>query len=266
MIKGKASRSLSKREYGIVSEIASKGISIISIDDASELFKTKKKKLWDIFYRLEKKGWLERIEKGKYMVVPFQAKEGWLEHPFVLASNLIKNYYISYRTALAHYGLTEQIPIYIYIATIDRKCKIEYKLQNYTFRFIKIKQKKFFGFRSELIGKQKIFIAEKEKAIVDSLDKERYSGSIIEIAKALSSSRINLSKVKRYALKMGNSSLNRRLGYLLDLLNKDSSGLEEHIGKHRNIYLSAILPKKKLNIDKKWKLIINANGGDLLKW
>lgn len=266
MMKGKATRSLSKREYEIVSELALKGINIINVDDASKLLKTKKKKLWDIFYRLKKKGWLERIEKGKYMVVPFQAKEGWLEHPFVLASNLVKNYYISYRTALAHYGLTEQLPIYVYIATTDRKCKTEFKLQNYIFRFIKIKQKKFFGFRTEFIGKQKIFIAEKEKAIVDCLDKERYSGSIIEIAKALSSRRINLRKVKRYALKMGNSSLNRRLGYLLDLLDKDSSGLEKHVGKYRNIYLSTLLPKKKLNIDKKWKLIINVDRGDLLKW
>ena len=87
------SRSLSRREYEIVLGLTLKKINIISMDDASKLFKINKKKLWDIFYRLEKKGWLERIEKGKYMFVPFQAKEGWLEHPFVLVSNLIKNYY-----------------------------------------------------------------------------------------------------------------------------------------------------------------------------
>ena len=260
------SRSLSKREYNIISELALRKINIINIAYASKLFKINKRSLWDIFYRLEKKGWLERIEKGKYMVVPFQARRGWLEHPFVLASNLIKKYYISYRTALAHYGLTEQIPVYVYIATTERKGKLEYKLQNYIFRFIRINKNKFFGFKKELINNKEIFIAEKEKAIIDCLDKERYSGTIIETAKALNNSSININKVKKYALKMNNSSLNRRLGYLLDLLKKDSSGLEKHIGDYRNIYLSTVLPKKTIKIDKKWKLIINIKKEDLLKW
>ncbi len=260
------SRSLSKREYEIVLGLTLKKINIISMDDASKLFKINKKKLWDIFYRLEKKGWLERIEKGKYMVVPFQAKEGWLEHPFVLVSNLIKNYYISYRTALAHYGLTEQIPIYVYVTTTERKGKLEYKLQNYILKFVRVNKNKFFGFRTELINDKKIFIAEKEKAIIDCLDKERYAGTIIETTKALSNTNININKVKKYALKMSNSSLNRRLGYLLDMLKKDSSGLEKHIGKHRNIYLSTALPKKTLEINRKWKLIINIRKMDLLRW
>jgi len=259
-------RSLSKKEYTIVSELSSRKINIITIEKASKIFKIEKKELWAILHRLEKKGWLERIEKGKYMVVPLHAKEGWLEHPFILASKLVENYYISYRTALAHYGLTEQLPIYVYVATTDRKGKLEHRLQNYIFRFIRIKQEKFFGFKNEFIGNQEISIAEKEKAIIDCLDQERYSGSIIEITKALGNNRINLNKLKKYALKMNNFSLIRRLGYLLDLLKKDSSGLEKHIGNYRNVYLSTVLPKKNANVDKKWKLIVNVTKKDLLIW
>src|SRR3989344_3553087 len=184
-------RSLSKMEYKIVSELALKKISIITIDNISKIFKVKKKKLWDIIYRLKKKGWLERIEKGKYMTIPFHAKEGWLEHPFILVSNLIKNYYISYRTALSYYGLTEQIPVYIYIATTERKNKLKYKLQNYIFRFIRINKKKFFGYKKEIIDNKEVCIAEKEKAIIDCLDKEKYSGTITEIIKALNINLIN---------------------------------------------------------------------------
>ena len=260
----KTTRSLSKREYNIISELTRRKANIITIDNISKIFKIDKEKLWDILYRLEKKGWLERIEKGKYMVVPLQAKEGWLEHPFILASKLVKNYYISYRTALAHHGLTEQLPVYIYVATTDRKGKLEYSLQNYIFRFVRIKQTKFFGFKPEFIEGEKVLVAEKEKAIIDCLDKERYSGSIIEITKALNSSKINLNKLKKYGLKMNNSSLIRRLGYLLDLLGKDSSGLENHLGKYRNIYLSTVLPKKSLGTSKKWRIIINVSKEDLL--
>jgi len=69
-------RSLSKKEYTIVSELSSRKINIITIEKASKIFKIEKKELWAILHRLEKKGWLERIEKGKYMVVPLHAKEG----------------------------------------------------------------------------------------------------------------------------------------------------------------------------------------------
>ncbi len=259
-------RSLSKREYGIISELALRSLNIISIEAASKIFNINKKKLWEIFYRLEKKGWFERIEKGKYMIVPLQAREGWLEHPFVLASNLIEDYYISYRTALAHYGLTEQLPAYVYIATTKRKGRLEYKLQNYIFRFIKINKNKFFGFTKESINNKDVFIAEKEKAIIDCLDKERYAGTIIETAKALKNPDININKVKKYALKMNNSSLVRRLGYLLDLLKIDSSKLEKHIGTHRNIYLSTLLPKTIIKTNKKWRLLVNVKKEDLLIW
>jgi len=262
----KYNRSLSKQEYDIVYEFIDKKLEIINLDEASKILKIKKKKLWDIFHRLERKGWLERIERGKYLIVPFEAKEGWLEHPFVLASKLINNYYVSYRTALSYYGLTEQIPVYIYIATINRKGKLEKDLQMYKFRFIKINKKKFFGYKKEIIDNKEVCIAEKEKAIIDCLDKEKYSGTITEIIKALNSNLINLNKLKKYAIKMKNASLIRRLGYLLDVLNKDSSGLIRHIGKHRLIYLSTIFLKNKIEINNKWKLIININKDYLLKW
>ena len=116
-----------------------------------------------------------------------------------------------------------------------------------------------------MIDNKEIFIANKEKAIVDCLDKERYSGSIIEITKALNSNLISITKLKKYAVMMKNASLTRRLGYLLDILKKDSGGLIKHIGKHPPIYLSIRLPNKKIGINKKWRLIINVKKEDLLK-
>jgi predicted transcriptional regulator of viral defense system len=32
--------------------------------------------LWVILSRLEKKGWIERIEKGKYIIIPLGAEKG----------------------------------------------------------------------------------------------------------------------------------------------------------------------------------------------
>lgn len=259
------SKSLSKKEYEILSELALKKKKAITLNEAKKLFDIKKSNLYVIFHRLEKKKWLERIERGKYLVVPLEGKLGWSEHPFVIASRLVKNYYISYRSALSYYGLTEQLPNHVYIATTDRKHRLTIKLQNYIFKFIKINKNKFFGFIQQTIENNKIEIAEKEKAIIDCLDQEKYAGTIIEIAKALSQ-HINVKKVKNYAIKLKKFSIIRRLGYLLDLLSKDSRGLKKHIGTYRPIYLSKTLPSKKIEINKKWKLIINVKKEDLLTY
>lgn len=258
-------KSLSKREYKIISELALKKKKAITLNEAKKLFKIKKSNLYVIFHRLEKKKWLERIERGKYLIVPLEGKLGWSEHPFVIASRLVKNYYISYRSALSYYGLTEQLPNYVYIATIDRKHSLIIKLQNYIFKFIKIKKDKFFGFTLQTIENNKIKIADKEKAIIDCLDQEKYAGTIIEIAKALSQ-HINVEKVKKYAIKLKKFSIIRRLGYLLDLLNKDTRDLKKYIGTYRPIYLSITLPKKKIEINRKWRLIINVKKEDLLTY
>jgi predicted transcriptional regulator of viral defense system len=259
-------KSLSKREYEVMSGLALKNVKSITLDEASRLLNMKREYLKVIFHRLEKKKWLERLERGNYLVVPMEGQYGWSEHPFIVVSRLLSTYYISYRTALAHHGLTEQIPRTIYAATLDRKSKSGMELQDYVFRFIRINERKFYGYQKIKIENHEVNVASAEKAIVDCLDKEQYAGTIIETAKALSHGSVNIDQIRRHAIRMKNASLIRRLGYLLDLMTLDSKGLEEHIGKHRDVYLSLKLPRQEIGRSKKWKLIINVRDEDLLEW
>ena len=249
-----------------MSELALKNVKSITLDDACRLLKVKRQYLKVIFHRLENKNWLERLERGLYLVVPMEGKYGWSEHPFVIVSRLLKEYYISYRTALAHHGLTEQIPQTIYAATLDRKNKTETLLQDYTFRFVRINEKKYFGYQNINIENENVTIASPEKAIVDCLDKEQYAGTLIETAKALSHKQVRIDLIKRYAIRIQNASLIRRLGYLLDILNLNSENLEKYIGIHRDVYLSLVLPKQEVRRSRRWKLIINVHDKDLLEW
>ena len=248
-----------------MSELALKKVKSITLDEAGRLLDMKKDYLKVMFHRLEKKKWLERLEKGNYLVVPMEGKYGWSEHPFVIVSRILKEYYISYRTALAHHGLTEQLSQKIYSATLDRKRNTEVELHDYTFRFIRINEKKFFGFNKTKIENEQVNIANPEKAIVDCLDKEQYAGTIIETTKALRHKRVQLNQIKRYAIRMQNASLVRRVGYLLDMLELDSRDLEKHIGRHRAVYLSITLPRQEIGRSRKWKLIINVRNEDLLE-
>lgn len=208
-----------------------------------------------ILSRLEKRGIIERVEKGKYIIIPRGAEKGkYTLHEFIIGSLLIEPYSIAYWSALNFYGLTEQIPNTIFIQTISRKKKLEIVIFGVKYKIVKIKETKFFGLRKEWIDETQINITDKEKTIVDCLDKPQYSGGIIEVAKALKNGQINIEKVVNYANKIGNSGVIRRLGYLSEFL-----GIEVNISpiNVRNyLLLDPTMPKNDLK-NAKWRLIIN---------
>jgi predicted transcriptional regulator of viral defense system len=57
----------------ILKELAKK---VFTIENALSTTNIQKEVLWVILSRLEKKGWIERIEKGKYMIIPLGAENG----------------------------------------------------------------------------------------------------------------------------------------------------------------------------------------------
>jgi predicted transcriptional regulator of viral defense system len=125
------------------------------------------------------------------------------------------------------------MPFHILAATTERKSPLEF--QGYLYKFIRVSKIKFFGFEKIKISDTEINIADKEKAIIDCLDRQEYAGSIIEIFKVLHNNKeqFDFDKMINYALRMENHSLARRLGFLLDLLKQDTKKLEENIGKFR---------------------------------
>jgi len=208
-----------------------------------------------ILSRLEKRGIIERIEKGKYIIIPLGAEKGkYTLHEFIIGSLLIEPYSIAYWSALNFYGLTEQIPNTIFIQTISRKKKLEIEIFGVKYKIIKIKESKFFGFRKEWIEETQINITDREKTIVDCLDKPQSSGGIIEVAKALQNGKIDFEKVIHYGQKIGNSGVIRRLGYLCDIVGIDIKLPKIEVRNY--LLLDPTMPQTDEK-NAKWRLIIN---------
>jgi len=259
-------RALSRQEYALLSELAFQQVKVVGPAEASAILDTSRENAYRILSRLYRKGWLERIERGRYLVVPMEGKEGWAEHEFVYASQLVSPYYISYRTAMSYWGLTEQLPHVVFIATTKRRRHLEF--QGIRFQFVTLKPRKFFGFTEVPIDGLGVKIADPEKTIVDCLDQEAYGGGMIEIAKALSEGReqLDVPKLCAYALRMGSGVLARRLGYLLDLLEMgDTSALASQAKGNSTAYLSVLFPKEALAKSSRWRLIINVPEEKLLR-
>jgi len=232
-----------------------------TFEEALQITGLSRSSLKKIIYRLEQRGAIERIEKGKYMIIPIGAEKGkYTLNEFVIGSLLVKPYAIAYWSALHYYGLTEQIPNTIFIQTTARKKKQKIKIFGVDYKIVRVKTSKLFGIRKEWIEETEINITEKEKTIMDCLDKPQYCGGVIEVAKALKNGEFDKNKLISYAKKMENSGVIRRLGYLCDLLQIDISLPE--IDARNYLYLDPTMPKKGVK-NAKWRLIINLDNRSL---
>ena len=238
----------------LLDQLAAKG-STFTFKEAQEILGSDSRVTKVILSRLERRGWIERIEKGKYMIIPIGAKKGeYTLHEFVIASVLVSPYAIGYWSALHFYGLTEQIPRTVFIQTTARKKKQTIRIFGVDYNIIKINNKKFFGVRQEWIEESYVNITDREKTIVDCLDKPKHCGGIVEVAKSLQNGRFDTEKLAKYAVKIGNSGVLRRLGFLCELL-----GIEINLPKinvRNYLYLDPTMPHHG-NKNAKWRLVVN---------
>ena len=191
-----------------------------SMDDARRLFS---KELPPQFLdHLERKGWIRRIKRGKFAVIPLSSGETRATqlHEFLIAMELVSPAVIAYWSALNHHGMTEQIPRTVFVATNHHVQKSSRETLGISFQIISVQSRKFFGIEKDWINEQPFSITDKEKTIIDGLDLPKYVGGVGEIAKALAQSwnELNEEKLREYAVKIGNTAVGKRLGFLMETL------------------------------------------------
>ncbi len=238
----------------ILKSMAREG-QVFSFDQLYKKTKVKKEILRVIISRLEDRGYIERIEKGKYLIIPLGSEQGkYTLHEFAIGSYIVEPSAISYWSALHYYGMTEQIPSTVFVQTPVRKKKSLINIFGLNYRIVRIKKEKFYGLRKEWIEEIPVNITDREKTIIDCLDKPQYSGGIIEVAKALKTGLLDHERLIDYALKIDNFSVVRRLGYLCDRIGLNVVLPQSKSKKY--LLLDPTMPPTGFN-DSKWRLVIN---------
>ncbi|MBN2066046.1 MAG: hypothetical protein JW771_04470 [Candidatus Thermoplasmatota archaeon] len=209
---------------------------------------------YDLIQRLKNRKVIVEVENGKYLVTGYDTKR-ILSNPFYIATNIVVPSYVSYWSVLNYYGFTEQVPRLIFAATTKQKKQIRFK--NYVFKYVHIKKDKLYGYKKELVGEFPTFIAEPEKAIIDSIDLPHYAGGINEVSNCIGNSldTIDTRKLVDYARRFPNKSTVSRLGYLFDIKGVELKGLQQ--AKSTSFVLLNAHKKKSKEWNKKWKVNVN---------
>jgi len=166
--------------------------------------------------RLEEHNLIARIERGKYLFFGFRS-ERVLSNPMFIGCQLATPSYISFWTALHHYGFTDQVSQTISVATTQKRRDISFQHQQY--RFTTLQPAHFFGYRREVLADLPVVIADTSKLFIDCLLHQKPAGGLVHTAQALftavEESQVDKEEITNYTCRIGNKSLNSRLGFLM---------------------------------------------------
>ncbi len=218
---------------------------VFTVNDVARILGADKEYTRLYLHRLKAKGVMEGVERNKYALAD--------SHPYVIATNLVFPSYMSFLTALHYYGATTQIPGTIYIAATKSKKSLAFG--GYSVEFIKLKKERFFGYARKKFQDKFIFVAEKEKMIIDSLLLPQYC-PIDETIRALEDKELKIDTLIEYGLRMDSTVTLKRLGFLLEIKGID---IHDRLKYGLNMKYDLLNPflSKKGNKNSKWKLIIN---------
>ncbi|MCL4365420.1 hypothetical protein M1590_03810 [Candidatus Marsarchaeota archaeon] len=202
-------------------------IPVFSLETASSIIQKSKAYTRLYINRLCREGLVKAVERGKYCLPNTD--------DYTIASRIIPHSYISGYAALEHYKLTTQIPATIQV--IAPKYHRPIKLAIYKVKFSKVKKDFVYGYIAATNGP---VFAEPEKIFIDDLylhGRQYYSE---EFTFAIERNRINIEKLKRYAILSKNKSL-------IKSITKDLKSYETDI----DITKSEIKLQKRANVYKK---------------
>ncbi|MCK5685974.1 type IV toxin-antitoxin system AbiEi family antitoxin domain-containing protein [bacterium] len=261
------------REFGISAEniqrirtLNQKMNGPFTVTKAAKIFKISNNKTSGILSYLANKGWLNRISRGLYCVVPLDATSpsAWQEDPWLVISKILTPGYIGGWSACEHWDFTEQIFHDIVYITSCKPRNNNPVIQDIRYRIKTILEKKLFGLKTIWKGTSKIKISDPTRTIVDILDEPSLGGGIRNTAEMLhsyiNSEYFDEKLLLLYIQKVGNRSIYKRLGYLLEILNIEKNPILCECSTRMSKGYSSLDPaiNAKGELKKKWNLWINS--------
>lgn len=257
---------LSKRERELISLFSANEKVTISADDIIEHRLCTRETANQILTRLSKKGWLQRIKRGTYSIVPITSLSAtpMVEESWSLATNIFEPAYISGWTAAEYWDFTEQIFNSISLVTQKPQRKTVHEIGGLKCKVWAKTRKHFYGLETIWFGSNKVLIVDPSRLIVDILDKLDFGGggrhTIDVVSQYWKSDKANAELLLEYAIKYGKGSVIKRIGFLAQQFEAPVSN--DWLEKCRGLIskgISSLDPSspRKGKISSSWNLQVN---------
>lgn len=215
---------------------------------------------------LASRGWLSRVRQGLYVTVPLEATypNEWREDPWIIATKAFEPCYIGGWSACEHWGFTEQIFRTVAVFTAYNARSRDYVIQETPFRLKTLpREKLFIGTLNVWRHETKVQVSDPSRTLVDILSFPEIGGGMRHIAKVVASyfegEHRDDKLLLEYASYLGNRTIFKRLGYLIETLRLESPELLAECFKNvssGNTFLDPSVHAKG-HLIRRWNLWIN---------
>ena len=215
----------------LVRLLAYEGNRIFTTDRARELAPRvglKDTYVTESLFHLRKNNWIVPLRRGLYALSPTVPGVA-AAHEFEIAMALVDPAAVSHWSALHHHGLTEQVPMHVFVLTTkgtwiprpreseQRRSGSAFVVGDTTYRFVQVKRNRFFGAERVWVGDARVSITDLERTLLDGLTMPRYCGDFAEVLHAFGAAmnRVNTERITEYAIRLGVTTA-KRLGWVLE--------------------------------------------------
>lgn len=174
---------------------------------------------------LVRAGWLSRVRRGLYLVLPLEAGAGRPVTPedhWVLAHEAYAPCYVGGWSAAEHWGLTEQIFRSTFVVTAANIRERTPRLLGAEFTLVRVPASRLAGTTLVWRGAARIPVSGRERTLVDALRNPAWVGGVRHLAEMLASYRAgreaDLATLLRELATQGNGAARKRFGYLAERL------------------------------------------------
>ncbi|MDY6868272.1 MAG: type IV toxin-antitoxin system AbiEi family antitoxin domain-containing protein [Chloroflexota bacterium] len=185
--------------------------------------------------QLVKNGWLVRIKRGLYAINDLSSRGFLSISPYVVASLLVEDSYVSFEAALNYRGMFDQF-VQLYSSVSLKQYKLT-ELEPIQYQFIKTQEKFFVGWDKVEIENMTAKIASAEKALVDLIHFRTSKYVIDLIIEKLQNYKedLRVENLIHYA-SLASQKTVKVFGLTFDLLGWDSQALFQLLSNTRSTH------------------------------
>lgn len=218
--------------------------------------------------RLERAGWLKRIRRGLYYLVPLEGGTGAVvEDAWVLADAAFDPCYIGGWTAAHHWGLTEQSFRSTFVVTASSLRSRSQVLLGAEFKLVKVRRARVESAVLVWRGAVKVRVSSAERTIVDACGDPSWVGGIRHLGEIVRRYRETTNDLGESLLieltRRGSGAAFRRAGFLVERIWPEATGLIAAALAARPtgvVRLDPAIPTRG-TMNRRWGLWVNADVG-----
>jgi len=218
---------LSHLEQTVYFACQRRGVNLLDAGVVTRTAGISRKHAVNLLSSMARKGALYRIGRGRYAVIPpdvLYERKSYVIDPYLIIDELMKadgagqTYYVAYQSAAAIHGAAHQLPFVLMVAIPHQRRPIE--LGQARIQFVQLKPQKIFGSQEMPYHEARLNVSDREKTILDCLERFDLCGGIDEVARTISvlAEEVESGRLLDYLGRMDNQALTQRLGLILERL------------------------------------------------